>query len=218
LRTGEGYEDALRRALNATEEDSKMRRIWKNLNEENANWDKLTKEMTRWGCGEGLKWGRDPRCKIGLGRMKMKWEGIWDDIHRRTNEVSCSNSIQKAIELIPEFLAQWDWYMKRREEAKSPIIEQWKKMDRLRRMIHTAWNYRPDAERIARPSGIDDRVVVEHWYLNEKTGEFDFEYGSLDMEEWKNPKEVAQFAKDRATAGHSSRKDVPESESICISP
>jgi hypothetical protein len=218
LRTGEGYEDALRRVLSATEEEAKMKRIRKNLNKENENWDQMTKVMTKLGCGEGLKWGKDPRCKIGSSRLKMQWEEVWEDIRKRVDAVTLSDSIPEALKLIPEFLAQWDWYMKRSEEAKIPIIEQWKKMDIMRRTIHTAWNYRPDAERIARPSGIDNQVTVEHWYLDEKTGQFNCMYGTLEMNEWKNPKEVAEFAKDRATAGYAHRDSVPDSESICISP
>jgi hypothetical protein len=50
LRTGEGYEDALRRILCATEEEAKMRRIMKNLSKENENWDQLIKDMQKWGC------------------------------------------------------------------------------------------------------------------------------------------------------------------------
>jgi hypothetical protein len=52
----------------------------------------------------------------------MKWEEVWEEMQRKVDAVTLSDSIPEAVKAIPEFLAQWDWYMKRKEEAKRPII------------------------------------------------------------------------------------------------
>jgi hypothetical protein len=67
------------------------------------------------------------------------------------------------MKLLSEYLAQWDWYAKRREEAKIPIQEKWEKMSPTGRKCYWPWNFHPDAPREANCRSLKE-VAVEIWH------------------------------------------------------
>jgi hypothetical protein len=121
------------------------------------------------------------------------------------------------MELISEYLAQWDWYAKRMEEAKIPILEKWKEMTPMRLKLCSPWNFRPEAPREANSSS-HENVIVEIWHLEEDTMTLHCRYGIIDVDEWKDPNGITEFADFRAPIAGKWRKPLPYGEFHCVRP
>jgi hypothetical protein len=129
LRSGQNYTKVLQELMSATEEETKMKKIRKNIRSENEDWEKQVKVMKEHKWGDGFEWMRSKKNTVGTLQMNEQWEKARSELRQRTDEVHISQSIKRGMELIPEYLAQWDWYAKRAEEAKAPVLDQWKKLD-----------------------------------------------------------------------------------------
>jgi hypothetical protein len=117
LRRDRESTEILQRMLHQSEEEMKMKRIRRFIQGDKDDWRTLKYQMREAICGDGFYWNEEDEAGVGTPEMREKWEKALLDLEQRTDAALNLNPIQEGIKSIPEYLAQWDWYVRRREEA-----------------------------------------------------------------------------------------------------
>lgn len=206
IRGGQDPAAVPQKFLHLSEEESKMKRIRKAIRDEKDEWMMLMKQMKEHKCGGGFDWLRHERNTLGTPQMKNQWEDARTELRRRTDEAQFLDVIREGMKLIPEYIAQWDWYVRRMEESKAPVMEQWKTLYPLRMKLGIPWNFRPNLPKEAYPNDYDE-VAVEIWSWDEATKKNFSQYGPIWADDWEEDKTFADFAKGWKQAGQKWRSD-----------
>jgi hypothetical protein len=169
--------------LSLSEEEMKMKRIRKTMRKEKDEWTQIMKQMDEAFCLEGFRWMYLKDRTVGTPQMKEQWDQVSNDLRERTDRALISDPVREWMKLIPEYVAQWDWYTRRMEESRAPIIEQWEVLGPILTKMSPPRNYKPNRPVHWTPT-IPEQIIVEIWSLDENLKTVSARYEVIWEDDW----------------------------------
>jgi hypothetical protein len=156
--------EILSKLLQHSEEEVKMKRTRRIIRETENSWRDAVDRMKADDIATGFEWHNMSSEK------QDRWKRATEVIDEKVDRALKTDLIQEGVNLIPHLMAQWDWCVRRKEESKSPILEQWKIIKQLSDELKLPRNLRPDLPPEENHSH-SDMMIVEVWMWDAKANE-----------------------------------------------